>query len=1468
MPAAGAAASGAPAWNLPFASPTDSEYGDVAADTDHPAPQQKQKADEWGEITVAQPKIWQYERVNSLLDGLLRDVEGVSLSDLTALNPNASNGAAVKFVQSMLEIGVKYDQGAAVSNAIAQQNYQTQQQFAASQLQANNTYLQQLYQQRNLVNGHLFAAMQQNTALQTQLANGDPTSAGYATLQASQTAASANVTNLQSQLTSINSQISTASSAPTTASPPTLTSTTAGAPPESANTFGSFLGSLPTGVAQSLSTQLQSPSYPATKQLDNFITLLYERLAHEVSALQDDLMRDPDNMAFLVQFDVGLYPSSRARNHVGVAEFTIKNCEGCKVYSVYPGQSSYNMTNYEGASKRYSFWGNIATLIGLGISADYRKQTDTLHGDLVQSVYMSGFQEGGELADGAGQLSEQRFGWYYGSAPFEPFVSPGMRSTFAIVTVPRHKPTEKCTNSFASQTASPKDKSNKADANPCLTQSSRADGPLQLSLNARTDWVRRDDPKYQKPHYLLPSDYVGQSSASAIPRKLRIVLPGTANLDDFSKAVKSEKNQLHVLAMEYNPVYYPKPATPAKPSGDASTTPPVPGTSTASATGNGAGASSVTVTGAGTATASSSGTAASTVSATATSPPSPPPTANAPSDPLTACPKNTCTGVLITLDQPIDPNLIVTVRGEPLKRVRDWRGRATSILPPAQSASDIPAGTAANATATTPQRAEYAPAPSLLEADLLAANTWLAVDSHRLLLNISRDLATDYDFPVIQITDPAKKTLVIPHQLDEGYTEIITNGFHMAPRTKDSLHKFACAHFFSAYSADGKEADCPASATQIRSGGPYPYQTFLPLFLEEPHVARLYAFLGETGNQLLIGFLPDSLNATGEKKKLDWLPSHNQVILEDRDLDFAWSLSCSPQGGELVCDLPQREIASAYRLIYDVCHDATAGNPSNCPALSNHWEDFPFVSTLQVWAEQYDAEDDSNNFYSAAPANVAIFPVEKVEKDVDDEKPATGFRPWYFERAYTDAVRVEACGFGNRLKKGTEAAILGQHIPADFRKFQFEKDPKDKTCVFFFVPTSALTHEEVVIQASVANNAPTTLTEPMSLSTALFRPYFGTPYVTPTTSGAYPYKTEQWTIEIPTGRVEYEDDFDVDLRKFRAVWRIGGATIKRFDEWPNIECTLAARCIDRPGWDAASKAGQLRLALTINKQDLARLQKKEIHLIRGADRITVARLPDLRALLFPSQLTLNAISATQFSLQGPNAGIIDAVTLQGPNGTVGPLTVGSVAELALVSLPKAANEGKTKAPTAGDATAQKDHRGPTITRVAVNGENLTIIGNYFDTTTAKNNTVTITWNNEKSTPTPTLKNKTLVVSLPSGLTSGKVVVKVRNVSSNTFDFAVHEESDSGAATDAVTYAVLPLVEIPSLVAGEKNYLPLEVTDQNGKPLTFTVPAKTEKKAAPVDPGGQTTTTSIVKNVKTTGSPTTPAAPAKKSGGNL
>jgi hypothetical protein len=1556
---------------LADAFPMDSQG--VAAPVDQPPDSdaqasQKEKADQWGEITVAQPKIWQYERVNSLLDGLLRDVEGVSMSDLIALNPNASNSAAVKFVQSMLEIGVKYDQGAAVSNTLAQQNYQIQQNFAATQLQANNTYLQQLYQQRDLVNSQLFAAMQQNSTLLNQLATTDPNSAGYPAIQTAQTAAAGNVTTIQAQLTAINGQITTASAAPVTASPPALTSTSAGPAPETANTFGSFLGSLPSGLMQSINSQLQSPTYPATTQLDNFIALLYERLAREISVLQDDLVRDPSNMAFLVQFDVALYPSSRAKNHVGVAEFTM-DCDDCKVYSVYPGQSSYNLTNYEGASKRYSFWGNLLTLIGLGISADYRRQTDTLHSNLVQSVYMSGFQEGREVADRSGQPQKQRFGWYYGAAPFEPLVTPGIRSTFAIVTVPRRlvigcKDNSKCLPGISLD----------GQGNPAL------------SFRSRTEWVRRDDPLFQKPHYLWPSTYVGSGSSSSIPLNdprhpdanlLRVPLPGASNAE-FYEAVASEGNQLHALAMEYNTVFYPKPDTPAKKTPDA---PAPPGTSTATATGTGTGSSSVTVSGAGTATANSSGTTASTVTATATNPG----TASTSSsdatktDPLTNCPKLQCAAVLLTLDQPIDPNLIVTVRGQPLKRVRDWRGRATSILPPAQSASDMPASsTSASASASTsattpagPKQSQNAGASALLEADLLAANTWFEVDSHRLLLNISQDLATNYEFPIIQITDPAKRTLVIPNQLDEGYTDLITNGFHMAPRSDTDLQRFVTSHFLHQKPACDDVCTDPKT---LLPGGPYAAGTFLPLFLQEPAPEKFYAFLGETGNQVLVGFLPESLSSTGEKAKKyhNWLPSLTQVILEDRDLDLAWSLSCAPQGTELVCDIPQKEIAATFQTIKTVCNK---GNENRCMSLNNHWKDFPFISTLQLWVEQ-DDPDNKDSFYSPAPATLGLTPVQTPAEDVPNNEngaanssnstaeqdnkltgPDTGFRPWYYFASNPGTVTLEGC-YGKRLTTTNKLQILGQHIPdnTDINSSFAAKVVDGKSCATIAIPTVALTHEEVVIKSDNQK-----LTVPFSLVTALFRPYFEKPIIVPVRSEESPFQIISWNVELPAGRVNKDDQFDTDLAHLCPAWEIGGAfivnvTVAKSDP----ACKPPAKFIGGTDWDTESRAGQVHLVLTISKNDLKYLPKKPIHLIRN--HMVIATLPDIRSLLLPSKLTLASISGTQFSLEGTGAGTIDAVSLQGSSGVIGPIPVATGADLALVSLPKAPDKAKNtpasapaigpaitdispasgkegdtititgtdfgtkpltisfgnltaktsatpssstkitaKVPSGastgyiflttaakvesnrirftvtGNSTTLPPTDGPSITKATVSGSDLTITGDNFNSDPTKDK-VKI----GKSDLVPTnVSAKSLTVTLPSGTTTGKVVVTVSGIPSNTSVFGTTSPAPKSAETAASdsntaapgTYTVLALVAAPPSGTDKGGYLPIEITDENGKPLLFTVPAaKNNTNTQTKDSGGQTTDIHVTKTVKTTGTPQTPAppaaAPAKKPGGQM
>jgi hypothetical protein len=124
------------------------------------------EADKWGDITVAQPKIWKFERVSALLDGLLRDVEGVSLGDLTQLDPSQQNGAALKFVQSALEVGVQYDQAAALNAANTISSYNALHASQLQQLDQYNNYMQTLTIERDRLAAQYAASSNEVNALQ------------------------------------------------------------------------------------------------------------------------------------------------------------------------------------------------------------------------------------------------------------------------------------------------------------------------------------------------------------------------------------------------------------------------------------------------------------------------------------------------------------------------------------------------------------------------------------------------------------------------------------------------------------------------------------------------------------------------------------------------------------------------------------------------------------------------------------------------------------------------------------------------------------------------------------------------------------------------------------------------------------------------------------------------------------------------------------------------------------------------------------------------------------------------------------------------------------------------------------------------------------------------------------------------------------------------------------------------------
>jgi hypothetical protein len=88
-------------------------------------------------------------------------------------------------------------------------------------------------------------------------------------------------------------------------------------------------------------------------------------------------------------------------------------------------------------------------------------------------------------------------------------------------------------------------------------------------------------------------------------------------------------------------------------------------------------------------------------------------------------PHTSAGSVLVEFDDLIDPELVVTVGGTPLKRVRDWRGRATPV----------------SATDTISVNGQKVGHDGLLEADTYDIDTWMSPNPHTVLINLSTDLA-------------------------------------------------------------------------------------------------------------------------------------------------------------------------------------------------------------------------------------------------------------------------------------------------------------------------------------------------------------------------------------------------------------------------------------------------------------------------------------------------------------------------------------------------------------------------------------------------------------------------------------------------------------------------------------------------------------------------------------------------------
>src|ERR1044071_4683066 len=98
-----------------------------------------------------------------------------------------------------------------------------------------------------------------------------------------------------------------------------------------------------------------------------------------------------------------------------------------RALDIIPRQSALNVNDYHATVSRVNFLGVLKALVGLGVKVNYQRQRELYEEFLQQEIFASGFGKG---------LST--FGWTYGSLPGSKRISPGVRTSYAVLVVPRY----------------------------------------------------------------------------------------------------------------------------------------------------------------------------------------------------------------------------------------------------------------------------------------------------------------------------------------------------------------------------------------------------------------------------------------------------------------------------------------------------------------------------------------------------------------------------------------------------------------------------------------------------------------------------------------------------------------------------------------------------------------------------------------------------------------------------------------------------------------------------------------------------------------------------------------------------------------------------------------------------------------------------------------------------------------------
>ncbi len=365
-----------------------------------------------GEVVAGKPEFISYSQAFSLLDGLFQDVSAMQVAALS-LSANSANATNLDAVIQQFQANLQFSQTLGIQNATAAQ----QNAAFSSAVRLESQLISQESQLQNLA----FENQQQIQQLQKEadaLQNSPNEDAKAAAKQS--------VANAVANLNLINSQISTIKALRGTLAAPTTFAATNPTPSAVPLPAPVFTPSQPGGKDSF------APSFPASKQMENQVNLLWERLAYLLNTLAQS---EAPGRVFLVKFTTSIIGGQGNKKIPLLStQYSLKCAtEDGKplpadnmpiVLDLFPRMSAVNIADQKYKDTRFGL-GALLSFFSVGLNASYNREHLRITQSLGQSAYITGFG-----------IRTDSFGWVFGPTLGEDTPAPGTRTTYALISVP------------------------------------------------------------------------------------------------------------------------------------------------------------------------------------------------------------------------------------------------------------------------------------------------------------------------------------------------------------------------------------------------------------------------------------------------------------------------------------------------------------------------------------------------------------------------------------------------------------------------------------------------------------------------------------------------------------------------------------------------------------------------------------------------------------------------------------------------------------------------------------------------------------------------------------------------------------------------------------------------------------------------------------------------------------------------